>query len=181
MADNADSSRAPAAQTHEAGETAVEAAAPPAPTAANAPAASAHPNTTEQPPIEPDSASQTDDSDSAYGDNSDTASYTTSLMSEVKNYKYENNRRYHSYREGAYVLPNDEAEQDRQDLLHHVRNLTLGGQLFLAPLKDPIRALDIGTGTGIWAIDFGDEFPNCEVIGTDLRHATPPHQCRSEQ
>jgi methylase of polypeptide subunit release factors len=28
--------------------------------------------------------------------------------------------------------------------------------------------LDIGTGTGIWAIDFADEHPEAEVIGTDL-------------
>jgi hypothetical protein len=28
--------------------------------------------------------------------------------------------------------------------------------------------LDIGTGTGAWAIDFADEYPKAEVIGTDL-------------
>ncbi|KAJ5140513.1 hypothetical protein N7448_003921 [Penicillium atrosanguineum] len=107
-------------------------------------------------------------------DYSDTSSYTASLLSSVKNYAYENGRRYHSYREGHYVLPNDEQEQDRQDLLHHVRNLVLNGALFRAPVgKDIQRALDIGTGTGIWAIDFADSFPSAEVIGTDLSPIQP--------
>ncbi|KAJ5355250.1 uncharacterized protein N7496_012462 [Penicillium cataractarum] len=105
---------------------------------------------------------------------SDTSSYTASLLSDVKDYAYENGRRYHSYREGNYVLPNDEQEQDRQDLLHHVRNLVLNGALFRAPLEPSIqRALDIGTGTGIWAIDFADSYPSAEVIGTDLSPIQP--------
>lgn len=105
---------------------------------------------------------------------SDTSSYTTSLLSDVKNYTYENGRRYHSYREGHYVLPNDDQEQDRQDLLHHVRNLVLNGALFRAPLGSNIqRVLDIGTGTGIWAIDFADGYPSAEVIGTDLSPIQP--------
>jgi ubiquinone/menaquinone biosynthesis C-methylase UbiE len=34
--------------------------------------------------------------------------------------------------------------------------MTLYDQLFLAPIKpNPQNVLDIGTGTGIWAIDFG--------------------------
>lgn len=105
---------------------------------------------------------------------SDTSSYTASLLSDVKDYAYENGRRYHSYREGHYVLPNDEQEQDRQDLLHHVRNLVLNGALLRAPLDNSIqRVLDIGTGTGIWAIDFADSYPSAEVIGTDLSPIQP--------
>ncbi|KAJ5425360.1 hypothetical protein N7465_000430 [Penicillium sp. CMV-2018d] len=121
-------------------------------------------------------ASTTDDSDSVFddGQSENTSSYTASLLSDVKNYAYENGRRYHSYREGHYVLPNDEPEQDRQDLLHHVRNLVLNGRLFRAPLNNHIqRALDIGTGTGIWAIDFADSFPSAEVTGTDLSPIQP--------
>lgn len=114
----------------------------------------------------------------------DTASsYTASLLSEAKNFTYENGRRYHSYREGMYVLPNDELEQDRQDLLHHVRNLVLRGRLFQSPLEtnNIQRILDIGTGTGIWAIDAADAFPAAQVIGTDLSPIQPswvPPNCR---
>ena len=121
-------------------------------------------------------ASTNGDSDSVFddGESENTSRYTASLLSDVKNYAYENGRRYHSYREGHYVLPNDEPEQDRQDLLHHVRNLVLNGRLFRAPLDSNIqRALDIGTGTGIWAIDFADSFSNAEVTGTDLSPIQP--------
>lgn len=105
---------------------------------------------------------------------SDTSSYTASLLSDVKDFTYENGRRYHSYREGHYVLPNDDQEQDRQDLLHHVRNLVLNGALFRAPLSSSMqRVLDIGTGTGIWAIDFADSYPSAEVVGTDLSPIQP--------
>jgi Methylase involved in ubiquinone/menaquinone biosynthesis len=33
--------------------------------------------------------------------------------------------------------------------------------------------LDIGTGTGIWAIDLGDMYPGAEVIGTDITPIQP--------
>jgi ubiquinone/menaquinone biosynthesis C-methylase UbiE len=35
--------------------------------------------------------------------------------------------------------------------------MTLDGHLSLAPLnREPEHVLDIGTGTGVWAIDYGD-------------------------
>ncbi|KAJ0303262.1 hypothetical protein COL516b_006779 [Colletotrichum fioriniae] len=51
----------------------------------------------------------------------------------------------------------------------------MGDKLHLAPLdKSKLnKALDIGTGTGIWAIDFADENPECEVIGTDISPIQP--------
>ena len=129
---------------------------------------------TSQPPVAMEPATADDGADSAFGEDSDMSSYATSLKSKVRNFKYENGRTYHSYREGQYVLPNDESEQDRQDLLHHVRNLTLGGALFRAPMpSSPQRVLDVGTGTGIWAIDFADQFPSASVVGTDLSPIQP--------
>ncbi|KAF7542389.1 hypothetical protein G7Z17_g11621 [Cylindrodendrum hubeiense] len=35
------------------------------------------------------------------------------------------------------------------------------------------QILDIGTGTGIWAINMADEFPSAKVIGTDLSPTQP--------
>ncbi|KAH7030077.1 putative TAM domain methyltransferase [Macrophomina phaseolina] len=111
------------------------------------------------------------------------SSQSTSVTSSVFNYRYENGRRYHAFREGTYALPNDEKEQDRLDLFHHISTLLLGGKLYNAPVntKKMNRALDLGTGTGIWAVDFADEFPECEVVGTDLSPIQPswvPPNCR---
>ncbi|CAN9243690.1 unnamed protein product [Alternaria alternata] len=120
--------------------------------------------------LDVDTASNSD-SDSAFGSES-TAS--TSIASTILNYEYSNGRRYHGYRSGAYILPNDEQEQDRLDLLHHIFLLILGGKLYDAPIPPaPQRVLDIGTGTGIWAIDFADEHPGAQVIGTDLSPIQP--------
>ncbi|KAI9733434.1 MAG: hypothetical protein M1834_003518 [Cirrosporium novae-zelandiae] len=120
-------------------------------------------------PVEVDSLNV--DDDSAYGD--EIRSYTTSLASSVKHYKWENGRRYHSYREGSYQFPNDEKEQDRLDLVHHLMTLALDGKLHLAPLSNPSRILDIGTGTGIWAIEAADMYPSAEVVGNDLSPIQP--------
>lgn len=46
--------------------------------------------------------------------------------------------------------------------------------LFRAPItKNPQRVLDMGTGTGIWALDFADEFPSAAVTGNDLSPIQP--------
>ncbi|RSL83730.1 hypothetical protein CEP52_016643 [Fusarium oligoseptatum] len=114
------------------------------------------------------------DDDSVYAVSENSASYQTSLASSIINYKYENGRRYHAFRAGTYILPNDETEQDRMDLVHHVYGLLLDGELCRAPIPDnPQRVLDLGTGTGIWAMDFADEYPSAEVIGTDLSPIQP--------
>jgi len=43
---------------------------------------------------------------------------------------------------------------NRLDIVHHIYLLMLDGKLAKAPIPDGIqRILDIGTGTGIWAID----------------------------
>ena len=113
------------------------------------------------------------DVDSAVGSDGD-ASESVSITSSIYGYRYENGRRYHAYRDGKYLLPNDEAEQDRLDLHHHIFRLILGGRLFRAPIDaNPQRVLDFGTGTGIWALDFADEFPSATVIGTDLSPIQP--------
>ena len=100
---------------------------------------------------------------------------SASLAPSILDYKYENGRRYHAYHEGKYVLPNDEQEQDRLDLLHHIFRLTLDGALYRAPLSGqrPQRILDMGTGTGIWAIELAEDFPDSVVVGTDLSAIQP--------
>ncbi|KKY18340.1 putative phosphoethanolamine n [Phaeomoniella chlamydospora] len=46
-------------------------------------------------------------------------------------------------------------------------------QDIITKLVTPQKILDVGTGTGIWAIEMGDEYPSAEVIGTDLSPIQP--------
>ena len=117
--------------------------------------------------------SDSSDADSALGSDA-SSSDTTSIASSIRGYKYEYGRRYHAYQEGKYVLPNDEAEQDRLDLHHHIFRLTLGGRLYRSPIDPHVqRVFDYGTGTGIWSMDFADEHPSAMVTGTDLSPIQP--------
>lgn len=51
-------------------------------------------------------------------------------------------------------MPNDETEQSREDLLHTMMLESTDGRLFYAPIGDhPQKIADLGTGTGIWAIE----------------------------
>ncbi|KAF8468197.1 S-adenosyl-L-methionine-dependent methyltransferase [Kalaharituber pfeilii] len=108
---------------------------------------------------------------------------TTSVTETLYQHIYENGRTYHRYQAGKYFMPNDEKEMDRLDLQYHMLNLMYGGRIYFAPLENPRKMLDLGTGTGIWAIDMADKFPNAEVIGNDLSPIQPtwvPPNCRFE-
>lgn len=73
---------------------------------------------------------------------------TTSLFSSAYNYEFENGRRYHSYRSGKYLLPNDELEQERLDLMHYLFLRMLEGALHISPVSNRanMKVLDLGTG-----------------------------------
>ena len=49
----------------------------------------------------------------------------------------------------------------------------MGEKLYLAPIKDPKRILDCGTGTGMWALDIADEFPDATILANDLSPIQP--------
>ncbi|KAF2006360.1 S-adenosyl-L-methionine-dependent methyltransferase [Amniculicola lignicola CBS 123094] len=106
-----------------------------------------------------------------------------SLASSVTRYRYENGRRYHAFREGSYYAPNDDAYARYETVVHHLWLLTLEDKLFLAPVENPQMVLDVGTGTGLWAIDMADSFPSAEIIATDLsptQATTAPPNVRFE-
>ncbi len=109
---------------------------------------------------------------------------TTTVATWVREYREENGRTYHAYKDGAYFQPNDDQAQENLDIAHHLFLLTFGGKLHLAPVASPLQnVLDIGTGTGIWAIDMADEHPESQVIGVDLSPIQPlwvPPNCKFE-
>ncbi|KAK2010407.1 methyltransferase domain-containing protein [Colletotrichum eremochloae] len=103
------------------------------------------------------------------------STYTASLTSSVVDYPTEYGRRYHAFRAGSYLAPNDESEMDRLDLNHMLLMKAIGRKLFLSPVPQASthRILDIGTGTGIWAIEAAEVFPNAEILGNDLSAIQP--------
>ncbi|KAI1390858.1 S-adenosyl-L-methionine-dependent methyltransferase [Hypoxylon trugodes] len=101
-------------------------------------------------------------------------SSTGSLTESIFNYRVLHGRTYNAPKTSEYWAPNDEVQNEGLDLLHNCLLMVLGDKLFLAPIGDnPQRVLDVGTGTGIWAIDFADTYPGSEVIGTDLSPIQP--------
>ena len=102
-------------------------------------------------------------------------SYVSISLGDPAYHTWDNDRRCHRYSrdKSPYYLPDDKAEQDRMDLLHFLWISTLGGKLCMAPIEDPCHVLDVGTGTGRWAIDFADTYQATSVTGTDLSPIQP--------
>lgn len=127
-------------------------------------------------------ADRMSEQDSTLGE--DESAYTQSLRSSLLQSVKENGRSYHKYRDGAYILPEDEREQERLDMQHQMLLTLFDQKLILAPLqREPLHALDLGTGTGIWAIEYADENPGCQVLGIDLSPIQPafvPPNCKFE-
>ncbi|KAL1845061.1 hypothetical protein VTK73DRAFT_1209 [Phialemonium thermophilum] len=123
-------------------------------------------------PLEPDEEEEliTDDADSAIGSfQSSTVSLRDEMIREVR----EHGRQYQGYLEAKYVLPMDEEELERLDFQCHLVWISLDKKHGFAPTKNLRRALDVGCGTGMWAIEFADAHPETEVLGVDLAPVQP--------
>ncbi|KAH6876611.1 S-adenosyl-L-methionine-dependent methyltransferase [Thelonectria olida] len=110
------------------------------------------------------------------------SSSSASLSSSIYQHAFENGRRraaltlaqYHQYRHGTYPIPNDDTEQNRDDMKHAMMLELTDGKLFFAPIGDnPLKIIDLATGTGIWAVDVADKYPSSEVLGVDLSPIQP--------
>ncbi|KAK0721052.1 S-adenosyl-L-methionine-dependent methyltransferase [Lasiosphaeris hirsuta] len=116
-----------------------------------------------------------DEDEFAITDGYDTrSSKSTSATSTIYAHTFENGRRYQHFKNGRYPIPNDDLELNREDMKHAMLLELTDGKLFYAPIGDnPQSILDIGTGTGVWAMDVGDQFPSARVRGVDLSPTQP--------
>ncbi|KIW42787.1 uncharacterized protein PV06_06300 [Exophiala oligosperma] len=123
------------------------------------------------------------DHDSAIGEEERDILSTSSLRSSVYQFRRENGRTYNRYGDrgkspwdldhaGAdhaadYVLPND---------AHCLLMETFGPGLTACGVennRDVQRVLDVGTGTGCWALEFADNHPEATVTGVDISLVQP--------
>ncbi|KAK4544901.1 hypothetical protein LTR36_003805 [Oleoguttula mirabilis] len=101
------------------------------------------------------------------------------LASTILRHREEWGRTYHKFRGGTndYWGPNDDQQNNQLDLGHHMMTMLLGDRLYLAPIDEKgqkcSQVLDVGCGTGIWAIDFADQHPEAQVTGLDLSAIQP--------
>lgn len=66
-----------------------------------------------------------------------------------------------------YTLPKDDQEVNRLDFQHFLLRYALRGN-YVAPVDRPLSILDVGTGTGRWAVEMATLFPDADVIGLDV-------------
>jgi len=69
--------------------------------------------------------------------------------------------------DAPYVLPADDQEINRLDFQHYMLRHTLRGN-YAAPINNPQSILDVGSGTGRWAMEMASIFPRANIIGVDI-------------
>jgi SAM-dependent methyltransferase len=66
--------------------------------------------------------------------------------------------------------PSGGQEIGRRDFQHHLLRQALRGA-YAAPIGEPVAILDVGCGTGRWALEMTERFPQARVAGVD--HTLP--------
>ncbi len=69
-----------------------------------------------------------------------------------------------------YLMPQDAREIDRLDFQHYLIRYIMQRN-YVAPLQNPKGILDVGCGTGRWAIEMATMFPQTKVFGLDIHDA----------
>ncbi|KAJ7153579.1 S-adenosyl-L-methionine-dependent methyltransferase [Mycena crocata] len=67
-----------------------------------------------------------------------------------------------------YVLVADEAEWARLDAMHNGIQKFLDNKLSVIDLGKPRKILEVGAGSGAWAIEAAKQFPDAEVLAVDM-------------
>ncbi|RSL39652.1 hypothetical protein CEP51_016787 [Fusarium floridanum] len=86
-----------------------------------------------------------------------------------------NGRRYTTFVPNVYPwTPTDGCFLEVMDVIHAAITELFDGELCQAPvMNEAQKVLDVGTGTGIWAIDFAESNPQAKVYGSDISLIQP--------
>jgi hypothetical protein len=76
------------------------------------------------------------------------------------------------------MMPTDVEEMNRLDFQHYMLRYALHGN-YAAPIGHPSSILDVGTGTGRWAREMAQIFPQANVVGIDVN--LPPADSLAQQ
>lgn len=66
-----------------------------------------------------------------------------------------------------YLMPIDQQEMNRLDFQHYLIRYVMQRN-YVAPIVQPDGILDVGCGTGRWAYEMAEEFPQSRVFGLDV-------------
>ncbi|KAK2051771.1 S-adenosyl-L-methionine-dependent methyltransferase [Colletotrichum caudatum] len=121
-----------------------------------------------------EAGSQDNESDSGLDDGQDS---TKSMTSSIYYYKDLHGRTYHSDRFASTSwAPNDRPQRNAMEVCHDLFCEVFNGRLCYAQFpKNTQKILDVGTGTGTWAIEVGETQPQSVVIGIDMSPIQPEH------
>lgn len=76
---------------------------------------------------------------------------------------YENGRRYQNVSSNKYFQPSDDKQFEANEAAHMlclILDSTKANPLFRSPISShACHILDVGTGSGAWALDTADRFP----------------------
>ena len=114
-------------------------------------------------------------SDDEGGEEDGTSAF--SVASSMYNFKLENGRRYHDYKDG-HPFPHDKVSEENEICMHEMINCLLDNKYYLSPIHESNLdcVADVGTGLGLWAEGMAEKYPDTEVVGIDIApHDRPTH------